>query len=46
MDQYISSLGKKGNFLLIDCRSKEAKLISYGVGGDLPVVLITNRYLY
>lgn len=42
MDQYISTLGKKDQFLLIDCKSKEAKLVPFGVGGDLPVVLITN----
>jgi galactokinase len=42
MDQYISSMGKKGNLLLIDCRSKDYKLIPFGDGNDTPVIVITN----
>jgi len=42
MDQYISSMGKKGNLLLIDCRSKDYKLIPFGEGNDTPVIVITN----
>lgn len=42
MDQYISSMGKVGNLLLIDCRSKDYKLVPFGEGHDTPVVVITN----
>ena len=41
MDQYVSSMGKKGNLLLIDCRSKDYKLIPFGED-DTPVLVITN----
>jgi galactokinase len=53
MDQYISTMGSKGNLLLIDCRSTEYQLIPFGSSGDngsgngnnskpCPVILITN----
>lgn len=42
MDQYISTMGSKGNLLLIDCRSNDFKLVPYGIGKDSPVILITN----
>lgn len=40
MDQFISVMGKKGNALLLDCRSMEAKLVPM-TNPDL-VVLVTN----
>lgn len=30
MDQYISAMGEDSNFLLIDCRSNECELVSFG----------------
>jgi galactokinase len=33
MDQYISTMGSKGNLLLIDCRSTEYQLIPFGSSG-------------
>jgi galactokinase len=42
MDQYISSLGKEGNLLLIDCRTTSFNLVPYGKGDDVPVILVTN----
>lgn len=40
MDQFISVMGKKGNALLLDCRSMEAKLVPM-TNPDL-IVLVTN----
>lgn len=40
MDQFISVMGKKGNALLLDCRTMEAKLVPM-TNPDL-VVLVTN----
>ena len=34
MDQYISTMGSKGNLLLIDCRSTEYQLIPFGSSGS------------
>ena len=43
MDQYISAMGKDGNLLLIDCRSREYQLVPFGSeGGTAPVLIITN----
>jgi len=45
MDQYISSMGKAGNLLLIDCRSQNYQLIPFGSSSSSsngPVVLVTN----
>jgi galactokinase len=44
MDQYISAMGKDGNLLLIDCRSNEYKLVSFGLDGgpSQPVLIVTN----
>lgn len=42
MDQFISSMGEKGQLLLIDCRSQTHTLIPFGTGADSPVVLVTN----
>ena len=44
MDQYISAMGKEGNLLLIDCRSKEFQLVPFGTGGSQqqPVIIVTN----
>jgi len=42
MDQYISAMGKKGNLLLIDCRSHGYTLVPYGSGADSPIILVTN----
>lgn len=44
MDQYISSMGKKGCLLLIDCRSNEHTVVPFGSGEIKrpPVLLITN----
>lgn len=45
MDQYISAMGKRGNLLLIDCRSNEYTLVPFGNSSSTtrqPVLLITN----
>ncbi len=42
MDQFISSMGQKGQLLLIDCRSQTHTLIPFGKGSESPVVLVTN----
>lgn len=42
MDQYISSLGKDGHMLLIDCRTNNASLVPCGDGADSPVIVVTN----
>ena len=49
MDQYISAMGKRGNLLLIDCRSNDYTLIPFGNSSGSsthskrpPVMLITN----
>ena len=44
MDQYISAMGKRGNLLLIDCRSNDYTLIPFGSNTNKrqPVMLITN----
>jgi galactokinase len=42
MDQYISSLGRVGNLLLIDCRSNTATLVPMGSGFNSPVMVVTN----
>ena len=42
MDQYISAMGKEGNLLLIDCRSREYKLVPFGKDGPAPLLLVTN----
>jgi len=45
MDQYISAMGKKGNLLLIDCRSNAYTLVPFGDANSKvrqPVMLITN----
>lgn len=42
MDQYISSLGKEGNLLLIDCRTTSFNLVPFGEGDDVPIILVTN----
>jgi galactokinase len=49
MDQYISAMGKDGNLLLIDCRSREATLVPFGATSDnttthnnAPVVVVSN----
>lgn len=35
-------MGKKGNLLLIDCRSHGYTLVPYGSGADSPIILVTN----
>ena len=42
MDQYISSMGRAGNLLLIDCRSQEYQLVPFGTGPGSPVIIVTN----
>jgi galactokinase len=42
MDQYISAMGQAGNLLLIDCRSKDYKLVPFATGPSAPVLVVTN----
>jgi galactokinase len=46
MDQFISAMGKRGNLLLIDCRSNDYTLVPFGNNSSghkrQPVMLITN----
>ncbi|XP_031558647.1 galactokinase-like [Actinia tenebrosa] len=44
MDQFISVMGKKGNALLLDCRSMEAKLIP--LSDPSVVILVTNSNVH
>mmetsp|Transcript_26454 Transcript_26454/g.39276 ORF Transcript_26454/g.39276 Transcript_26454/m.39276 type:complete len:442 (+) Transcript_26454:48-1373(+) len=48
MDQYISAMGKKDNLLLIDCRSKDYRLVPYSRDSRLrpPVLLVTNSAVH
>ena len=42
MDQYISSMGQKGNLLLLDCRTKTFTLVPFGHSDDGPIIVVTN----
>lgn len=42
MDQYISAMGCEKNLLLIDCRTREYKLVPFANASDAPVVVVTN----
>ncbi|KAL7554880.1 hypothetical protein ACHAWF_018426 [Thalassiosira exigua] len=44
MDQFVSSAGREGKLLLIDCRSLDFREVSAGDGGgdDAPVLVVTN----
>jgi galactokinase len=42
MDQFISTMGKAGHLLLIDCRSQNYELVPFGSGPNSPVIIVTN----
>ena len=42
MDQYISAMGCEKNLLLIDCRSREYKLVPFASSDNAPVMVVTN----
>lgn len=44
MDQFVSSAGRRGNLLLIDCRSLDLRKVSPACadGADMPVLVVAN----
>mmetsp|Transcript_5944 Transcript_5944/g.12938 ORF Transcript_5944/g.12938 Transcript_5944/m.12938 type:complete len:529 (-) Transcript_5944:69-1655(-) len=42
MDQYVSSAGRAGCALLIDCRSKVFERVTLGSGPDVPAIVVAN----